>query len=276
MIWDYLFHLKQQGLSMSSIKVHLAAISAFHPGVEGVDCWSVFANPLTGQSCYRKDVSESPVLSVDVTDPNSIKAAVQRVEEHVKGHGLNLLINNAGIARMTTMENENAETMAIVYLTNTVGPLLVSQEFLPLLKKAAQQSTQTGLSCRKAAIVNMSSTAASIALVTSWELLPDPSYRCSKAALNMITRCQSLEYKDYGILCTSIHPGWVKTRMGTEKPEQGHATGSRLGGEGASRCPRESGVSKQRSGPSSEAGAGPRYWLPPLSRCQRPLPRRSR
>ncbi|XP_065272744.1 uncharacterized protein LOC135888877, partial [Emys orbicularis] len=155
------------------------------------------------------------VLQLDVTDPNSIKAAAQSVEEHVQGHGLNLLINNAGITRMTTMENENAETMAIVYLTNTVGPLLVSQEFLPLLKKAAQQSTQTGLSCSKAAILNMSSTAGSIALVTSWELLQEPSYRCSKAALNMLTKCQSLEYKDYGILCTSIHPGWVKTGMGT-------------------------------------------------------------
>uniref|UniRef100_A0A452I9I5 C-factor n=1 Tax=Gopherus agassizii TaxID=38772 RepID=A0A452I9I5_9SAUR len=168
------------------------------------------------QSCHRKDVSESPVLSVDVTDPNSIKAAAQKVEEHVQGHGLNLLINNAGIARVTTMENENAETMGIVYLTNTVGPLLVSQEFLPLLKKAAQQSTQTGLSCSKAAILNMSSTTGSIEVVPVWEFRKIPSYRCSKAALNMVTKCLSLEYKDCGILCTSIHPGWVKTRMGTE------------------------------------------------------------
>ncbi|XP_050778447.1 uncharacterized protein LOC127034053 [Gopherus flavomarginatus] len=156
------------------------------------------------------------VLELDVTDPNSIKAAAQRVEQHVQGHGLNLLINNAGIARVTTMENENAETMGIVYLTNTVGPLLVSQEFLPLLKKAAQQSTQTGLSCSKAAILNMSSTTASIEVVPVWEFRKIPSYRCSKAALNMVTKCLSLEYKDCGILCTSIHPGWVKTRMGTE------------------------------------------------------------
>ncbi|KAH1181768.1 hypothetical protein KIL84_005494, partial [Mauremys mutica] len=145
------------------------------------------------------------VLQMDVTDPNSIKAAAQRVEDHVQGHGLNLLIYNAGITRVTTMENENVETMAIVYLTNTVGPLLVSQEFLPLLKKAAQQSTQTGLSCSKGTILNMSSMAGSIALVTSLEFLQEPSYRCSKAALNMVSKCQSLEYKDYGILCTSIH-----------------------------------------------------------------------
>ncbi|KAG6924441.1 hydroxysteroid (17-beta) dehydrogenase 2, partial [Chelydra serpentina] len=157
------------------------------------------------------------VLQLDVTDPNSIKAAAQRVEEHVQGHGLNLLINNAGIGRRTSVENENMETMAIIYLTNTVGPLLVSQAFLPLLKKAAQQSTQTGLSCSKAAILNMSSIGGSIEVVPLWEVKQAPSYRCSKAALNMLTRCWSLEYKSCGILCTSIHPGWVKTRMGTEK-----------------------------------------------------------
>ncbi|XP_065453731.1 uncharacterized protein LOC135983909 [Chrysemys picta bellii] len=43
LILDYLLHLKQQGLSMSSIMVYLAAISAFHQGAES---WSVFANPM--------------------------------------------------------------------------------------------------------------------------------------------------------------------------------------------------------------------------------------
>ncbi|KAG6924442.1 hypothetical protein G0U57_017337, partial [Chelydra serpentina] len=94
------------------------------------------------------------------------------------------------------------------------------QAFLPLLKKAAQQSTQTGLSCSKAAILNMSSIGGSIEVVPLWEVKQAPSYRCSKAALNMLTRCWSLEYKSCGILCTSIHPGWVKTRMGTEKAPQ--------------------------------------------------------
>lgn len=44
-ILECLLHLKQPGLAVSSIKVHLAAISAFHPGAAAC---SVFANPMVG------------------------------------------------------------------------------------------------------------------------------------------------------------------------------------------------------------------------------------
>ncbi|XP_043395022.1 uncharacterized protein LOC122464389 [Chelonia mydas] len=46
LILDYLLHLRAQGLVPSSVKVHLAAISAFHPPVQG---HTVFFHAMTGQ-----------------------------------------------------------------------------------------------------------------------------------------------------------------------------------------------------------------------------------
>ncbi|XP_048372182.1 C-factor-like [Sphaerodactylus townsendi] len=156
------------------------------------------------------------VLQLDVRDLKSIEAATRKVEEHVKEHGLTLLINNAAILiKFTCLVTETAENMERQFNTNTIGTLQVSQAFLPLLKTAALRSPMEGLSCSKSAIINMSSDFSSIEKMSGWCLSQVVSYRCSKVAVNMLTRCMSLEYKQFGILCLSMHPGWVKTGMGT-------------------------------------------------------------
>eukprot|EP00075_Anas_platyrhynchos_P032685 XP_027321938.1 uncharacterized protein LOC101802025 isoform X4 [Anas platyrhynchos] len=154
------------------------------------------------------------IVPLEVTEPASIKAAAASVGERLKDSGLNLLINNAGIGNNSSLDNVTQEDLAQMYATNTIGPLLSSQAFLPLLKKAAQGSPGSGLSCSKAAIINMSSYAGSIQDVYVWEYGQAISYRCSKAALNMLTKCQSLGYREHGILCAAFHPGWVITDMG--------------------------------------------------------------
>ncbi|KAM6253005.1 C-signal-like [Porphyrio hochstetteri] len=154
------------------------------------------------------------VLPLDVTDPNSIKAAAGKVRERVGSAGLNLLINNAGTTRRSTLATETPENMTLVYTTNTIGPLQMSQAFLPLLKEAAGAEGQSGMSCRRAAIINISSILGSIQVVEAWEERQDVCYRCSKAALNMLTKCQALEYGGSGILCVAVDPGCVTPPLG--------------------------------------------------------------
>ncbi|XP_063169100.1 C-signal-like [Candoia aspera] len=152
------------------------------------------------------------VLQLDVADLESIQAAVKDVEKCVGDGGLTILINNAGTWAFTDLTTENAKDMMRIYSINTIGPLQMSQAFLPLLKKAAQRSPRQGLSCSKAAIINISTIGGSIELMAYWDKGQGISYRCSKAALNMLTKCQSLEYPAHGILTVPIHPGLVKTR----------------------------------------------------------------
>ncbi|XP_068022630.1 C-signal-like [Melanerpes formicivorus] len=158
------------------------------------------------------------ILPLDVTDPNSIRAAVGKVREKVGRAGLNLLINDASTTRRSTLATETAENMAMVYSTNTIGPLQTSQAFLPLLKEAAEAEGQRGLSCSRAAIVNISSILGSIEAGEAWQERQDVCYRCSKAALNMLTKCLALEYGGSGILCVSVDPGCVS-------PPSGEGTG---------------------------------------------------
>ncbi|NWI39916.1 RDH1 dehydrogenase, partial [Picathartes gymnocephalus] len=145
----------------------------------------------------------------DVTDPNSIKAAVRKVQEEVGSAGLNLLINSTGTTRRSTLATKTAENMSLVYTTNTIGPLQTSQAFLPLLKEAAEAEGQREMSCSRAAIINISSILGSIEVAGAWEERQDICYRCSKAALNMLTKCLALEYGSSGILCVSVDPGHV-------------------------------------------------------------------
>ncbi|NP_001264047.1 uncharacterized protein LOC415664 isoform 1 [Gallus gallus] len=159
------------------------------------------------------------LVKLDVANPSAIVSAAKIVEGKLNGAGLNLLINNAGIFTPVSLETVDSEEMIRAYKTNAVGPLLMAQAFLPLLKKAAQDSREEGLSCNKAAIINISTLLGSIERTPESYFKPVISYRCSKAALNMLTRCQALTYGKAGILCVALHPGWVKTDMGTQEAD---------------------------------------------------------
>ncbi|XP_015673063.1 uncharacterized protein LOC107288911 [Protobothrops mucrosquamatus] len=151
------------------------------------------------------------VLQLDVTKPESIQAALKEVQKCVGEGGLTILYNNAGTWDFNDLQTENAKDMMRVYSVDTIGPLLMSQAFLPLLKKAARRSPCQGLSSSKAAVINMSSIVGSIELMAYWDQYQVIGYRCAKVALNMLTKCQSLEYPADGIMTVAIHPGVVKT-----------------------------------------------------------------
>uniref|UniRef100_A0A8C5MRB3 Uncharacterized protein n=1 Tax=Leptobrachium leishanense TaxID=445787 RepID=A0A8C5MRB3_9ANUR len=149
------------------------------------------------------------VIRLDSTDSASINATVKQVEKHLNGKNLDLLINNAGVLNPQSLETQTAEDMLQVYNINVVGPMLVTQAFHHLLKRYGEESNA------KSAIIHISSLLGSIEGVPKmFSSFPVISYRCSKAALNMLACCHAVGYKQDGIISLAIHPGWVRTDMG--------------------------------------------------------------
>jgi NAD(P)-dependent dehydrogenase (short-subunit alcohol dehydrogenase family) len=112
-----------------------------------------------------------------------------------------VLVNNAGIYpdRDVSILTVSRAHLTATFQTNTFGPLLVAQAFLPLLRKAP-----------RARIVNVSSGYGALG-----ELSPDvPSYCLSKLALNGVTLMLAKALQDDRIAVNAMCPGWVRTEMG--------------------------------------------------------------
>lgn len=172
------------------------------------------------QALAKKHPDIIKVIHMDTTDLSSIKQSAQKVGSLVGKGGLNLLINNAGMLIKSVMLKTSPEDMQISFNTNVIGPMNIIKEFLPHLQAAAKASMMPGMSCSKAAIINISSLLGSMTAVQeTYGYFPAVSYRVSKAGLNMMMLCAAQELKNDGILCASLHPGWVRTDMGGEEGE---------------------------------------------------------
>ncbi|KAK9978377.1 hypothetical protein ABG768_020130 [Culter alburnus] len=204
-----------QGLGLEMVKQLLEA-----------HCSKVFAGCLdpdgTNSEALRELAKKHPsvitIIRLDADDPCSVKESAKKVGSLVGKNGLNLLVNNAAIVANGTVQTSSIEDMKNTFNTNVIGPLLITREFLPYLRTAAKASGTPGMSCNKAAVINISTLGGSLSRMPSvYEQFPVLPYCVSKAGLNMLTVLAAEELKADEILCMALHPGWVKTEMGGEK-----------------------------------------------------------
>jgi NAD(P)-dependent dehydrogenase (short-subunit alcohol dehydrogenase family) len=125
---------------------------------------------------------------------------------------LDILINNAGIAREALFGERSASTVPIATLEETFdvnffAVIRLTQTLLPLLRKSDAGR-----------IVNISSILGSLGLHSRKDSLIGPAkalgYNASKTALNAFTVHLADELKGTAIKVNSAHPGWVKTELG--------------------------------------------------------------
>jgi NAD(P)-dependent dehydrogenase (short-subunit alcohol dehydrogenase family) len=134
-------------------------------------------------------------LRIDVTDVDSIQAAAETVFAQVSGDGLRGLVNNAGIGVAGALEFLPLAELRRQFEVNVVGPVGVSQAFLPQIRKA------------RGRIINVGSIGGR---------LPMPllgAYCASKAALKALTDSMRLELRPWRVWVSLVEPGIIATPM---------------------------------------------------------------
>ncbi|MFH1920085.1 MAG: SDR family NAD(P)-dependent oxidoreductase [Planctomycetota bacterium] len=134
----------------------------------------------------------SPVM-LDVTDPVTVRSAAQQVAAAVQEAGLAGLVNNAGIVVVGPLELITRDLFQKQLEVNVIGPLAVTQAFLPLLRLA------------RGRIVNLGS--------ISGRVVPAylGAYAASKFALEALTDGLRLELRNSGISVSIVEPDSVVT-----------------------------------------------------------------
>lgn len=133
-------------------------------------------------------------LPLDVTDPDSIAAARERMT--AAGFDINVLVNNAAVITVGNILNTTTEDMRRVFGVNVEGTFNVTKAFLP------------GMIERKGGVVlNMASLASVRAMYDRF------AYGASKAAIAMMTRSIAVDFVKQGIRANCICPARVHTDL---------------------------------------------------------------
>ena len=143
------------------------------------------------------------VVLLDVTDHDSIKAAVAHAETEMGG--IDILVNNSGVGNTQKLTDVQPDDYDFVMGTNTKGAFFMAQEVAKRMiarSKGVAPGTYTG-----GRIVNVASMA-------GLRVFPQIGVYCmSKAAVVHMTRAMALEWGRYGINVNALCPGYVDTEI---------------------------------------------------------------
>jgi len=131
--------------------------------------------------------------NIDVTSDTAVASLHERLGETQ----IDVLINNAAIAKRLTLEHLDFDSIREQLEVNALGALRVTQVLRPRLKAGGK-------------VALMTSRMGSISDNTSGSSY---GYRMSKVALSMAGKSLSHDLKPLGIAVAILHPGLVQTRM---------------------------------------------------------------
>lgn len=149
---------------------------------------------------------------LDVTSERSVRLLADYLAETY--NRCDVLVNNAGVMadpRGSRVLDSRLSTYRETLETNLLGPLMLIQALVPLMRKGGYGR-----------IVNVSSGQGQLSDMGAGT----PAYRISKTALNALTRTCAAELRGSGVLVNAMCPGWVKTDMGGPSAPRSLAQGA--------------------------------------------------
>jgi NAD(P)-dependent dehydrogenase (short-subunit alcohol dehydrogenase family) len=157
--------------------------------------WSVYASARRPESIEDLKEKGCKTLALDVTDEDSMRAAVAEVE-HAEG-AVWALVNNAGYSQSGALESVPMEQLRKQFETNVFGLLRMCQLVLPKMREQ-----------RDGRIVNLSSMGGRLTFPGGG------AYHATKYAVEALSDVLRFEVSGFGIHVVLIEPGLIRTQFG--------------------------------------------------------------
>jgi NADP-dependent 3-hydroxy acid dehydrogenase YdfG len=157
--------------------------------------WTVYASARRLESIEQLADVGCKLLQLDVTDEQSMRAAVDTVEREQGAVGV--LVNNAGYSQGGPIEQVPLEAVRRQFETNVFGPIALTQMVLPAMR--AQHWGK---------IVNIGSMGGRLTLPGGG------LYHATKHSLEAISDALRFEVRGFGVDVVLVEPGLITTEFG--------------------------------------------------------------
>jgi short-subunit dehydrogenase len=135
-------------------------------------------------------------LHLDLDDPASIAKAVAEIDRLTEGHGLDVLVNNAGYATAGALAELSDAALRAQFETNVFGLMALTRALLPPM-----------IARGRGRVINVSSVSGRI---------PAPvlgAYHASKYALEALSDALRMELAAFGVQVVVVEPGTTKSEF---------------------------------------------------------------
>lgn len=157
-----------------------------------------------------REAGPAGILRVDLSDRDSIPTFANELASQTDA--IDVLVNNAGITsndlgadrRKCNPWQIDPDIVLQETDVNAMAPMLITRSVIGLLEAGENP-----------VVMNTSSQLGSMVIGAAMPF--DVAYNVSKAAVNMVTVMSASTNKN--VCFVALHPGWVKTDMGTEAAE---------------------------------------------------------